>query len=223
MWVVRYIGDLSGPGYLPSAPRFCNVSLATPQFPVQALYFLVCMCAVGLGLQQGDVICNSGPSSDMALSFVIQCRLPLVAHFLPFFFFFPPPVPAAAGTGTPPIFTSPASSTFGVATPASCGALRSSIASGRAAISLPSRPKLLTNRPTSAPFVVSYCKHVPDTGSYVFKTKVAVTSSGFDCGGGDDVRDVSAGFAACFVAYFSRFLIFEAEGFRTVYLDVMRV
>jgi hypothetical protein len=54
--------------------------------------------------------------------------------------------------------------------------------------------------------------------------KVAVGSLGFcDCGGGDDVRAVSAGFAACLVAYFSRFFIFEAEGFRTVYLDVMRV
>lgn len=43
------------------------------------------------------------------------------------------------------------------------------------------------------------------------------------CGPGDDVRDVSAGFAACLAAYFSRFFIFEAEGFSTVYLDVMRV
>lgn len=37
------------------------------------------------------------------------------------------------------------------------------------------------------------------------------------------MRDVSAAFSACLAAYFSRFLIFEAEGFRTVYLDVMRV
>lgn len=97
------------------------------------------------------------------------------------------------------------------------------MASGSAAISRPSRPRLLTSRPTSAPFVVSYCRHVPDTGSYVFNTNVAVASWGFDCGGGDDVLDLSAGFAACFAAYFSRFFIFEAEGFRTVYLDVMRV
>ena len=97
------------------------------------------------------------------------------------------------------------------------------MASGSAAISLPNLPRLLTSRPTSAPFVVSYCRHVPDTGSYVFKTNVAVTSVGFDCGGGDDVRAASVGFAACFAAYFSRFFIFEAEGLRTVYLDVMRV
>lgn len=64
---------------------------------------------------------------------------------------------------------------------------------------------------------------MPETGSYVFKTNVAVASWGLDCGGGDDVRAVSAGFAACLAAYFWRFLIFEAEGFRTVYLDVMRV
>lgn len=134
---------------------------------------------------------------------LITCRCATVdPHFLPFFFFFPPPVPAVAGTGTPPILTSPCSSTFGAATPASCGALRSSMASGSAAISLPNLPRLLMSLPTSAPLVVSYCKHVPDTGSYVFRTKVAVTSVDFDCGGGgdDDVRDVSAVFDACLAA-----------------------
>jgi len=65
---------------------------------------------------------------------------------------------------------------------------------------------------------------VPDSGSYVLSVNVVVGSSGFcDCGGGDDVRDVSAGLSACFAEYFSRFLILDALGFRTAYLEVMRV
>lgn len=53
---------------------------------------------------------------------------------------------------------------------------------------------------------------------------MVVGSSEFcDCGGGDDDRVVSAGLSACFAAYFSRFLILEAVGFRTAYFEVMRV
>lgn len=53
---------------------------------------------------------------------------------------------------------------------------------------------------------------------------MVVGSSGFcDCGGGDDARVVSTVFSGCFAEYFWRFCILEAVGFRTVYLEVMRV
>jgi hypothetical protein len=42
-------------------------------------------------------------------------------------------------------------------------------------------------------------------------------------GGGEDARDVSVGREAFFSSYFWRFFIFEGVGFRTVYLEVMRV
>lgn len=66
---------------------------------------------------------------------------------------------------------------------------------------------------------------MPDSGSYVFSANVVVGSSGFcaDEGGGEEVRDGSASFAACLSRYFWRFFIFEGVGFRTVYLEVMRV
>jgi len=102
--------------------------------------------------------------------------------------------------------------------------LKSSIVSGSAAMCLPNLPRLPISRPTSAPLFVSYCRHVPDSGSYVLSVKKTVTSSGFcDCGGGEDARDVSAGRAALFSSYFWRFFILEDVGFRTEYLDVMRV
>jgi hypothetical protein len=111
-----------------------------------------------------------------------------------------------------------------VDTPSAAGALRSSNASGSAAISLPSLPRFPISRPTSAALFVSYCKQVPESGSYVLSVNVGVGSSEFCAsGGGDDVRVGSAGLADCFAAYFSRFLIFEALGFRTEYLDVIRV
>jgi hypothetical protein len=54
--------------------------------------------------------------------------------------------------------------------------------------------------------------------------KKTVTSSGFcDCGGGEDASVVSADFDALFSSYFWRFLILEAVGLRTEYLDVIRV
>jgi hypothetical protein len=45
------------------------------------------------------------------------------------------------------------------------------------------------------------------------------------CGCGDDERAVSAsvGFSGCFAAYLVRFWTLDAEGLRTVYLEVMRV
>lgn len=53
---------------------------------------------------------------------------------------------------------------------------------------------------------------------------MVVGSSAFcDCGVGDDACAVSADLVDCFAAYFWRFWIFEAEGLRTVYLEVMRV
>lgn len=158
-----------------------------------------------------------------------QTMLPL-AHFLPFFFFFPPPevpvfAPAFGSVGSPPILTSPLSSSLGVDRPSPpVGALRSSTVSGSAAMCLPSRPRFPISLPTSAPLFVSYCRHVPDSGSYVLSVKVTVTSSGScDGGGGDDARVLSAGLEACFAAYFWRFFIFEDVGFRTVYLEIMRV
>lgn len=153
-------------------------------------------------------------------------RIGTVPHFFPFFFFFPPPVPVFESVGIPPILMSPSPSIFGVEAPSAtpAGALRSSTMSGSAAICLPNLPKLPINLPTSAALFVSYCKHVPDSGSYVLSVKVVVGSSGFcDCGGGDDDRVVSFGLSTCFAAYFSRFLIFEALGFRTLYFEVIRV
>jgi hypothetical protein len=51
-----------------------------------------------------------------------------------------------------------------------------------------------------------------------------MTSSGFcDCDGGEDAFVVPAGFEALFSSYFWRFLILEAVGLRTEYLDVIRV
>lgn len=151
-----------------------------------------------------------------------QCGL---YHFLPFFFFLPPvPAPALGSGAVPPILTSPLSSTCGVdvfSPPA--GMLRSSVVSGSAAMCLPSLPRFPINRPTSAPLFVWYCRHVPDSGSYVFSVKVAVTSSGSWAGGGDEARVVSTGRAAFFSSYFWRFLILEAVGLRTEYLDVIRV
>jgi len=152
--------------------------------------------------------------------------LVMIPHFLPFFFFFPPVAAGAPGAGVPPILTSPLSSTFGVdmPSPLPAGALRSSNASGSAAISLPSLPRFPISLPTSAALLVSYCRHVPDSGSYVLSVNVVVGSSGFcDCGGGDEVRVVSLGLSDCFAKYFWRFLIFEAEGLLTAYLEVMRV
>lgn len=154
-----------------------------------------------------------------------------IVHFFPFFFFFPPapapapaPTPALGSAAVPPILTSPLSSTCGVDVPSPpAGILRSSVVSGSAAICLPSLPKLPINLPTSAPLLVSYCRHVPDTGSYVFSVKVAVACSGSCGGGGDDVRAVFAGLEAFFSSYFWRFLILEAVGFETEYLEVMRV
>jgi hypothetical protein len=150
----------------------------------------------------------------------------LVSHFLPFFFFLAPPAPAFGSAGTPPIFTSPLSSNLGVDTPSPlpAGALKSSMASGSAAIVLPNRPRFPIKRPTSAALLVSYCKHVPDAESYVLRVKAGVGSSGFwGCGGGDDARAASADFSGCLAAYFWRFWILEAEGLRTVYFEVMRV
>ena len=116
------------------------------------------------------------------------------------------------------------SSTFGVEIPApSAGALRSSATSGSAAICLPNRPKVPISLPTSAAFEVLYWRHVPDSGSYVLRVNDVVGSSGDCVGGGDDVRDESAGLEACFSRYFWRFFIFEGVGFSTVYLEVMRV
>lgn len=69
---------------------------------------------------------------------------------------------------------------------------------------------------------------MPDSGSYVLSVKVVVGSVGSVaedgcccccCSG----CDCLAGRAAFFSRYFWRFLIFEAVGFRTVYLEVMRV
>ena len=157
-------------------------------------------------------------------------RLPVVAHFFPFFFFFPPPAPPAlaplfCSVGIPPMFTSPPSSSLGVDTPSpAAGALRSSTASGNDAMCLPSLPRFPINLPTSAPLVVSYCRHVPEFGSYVLSVNVTVTSSGLCvCGEGDDARAGWVGFEACFSAYFCRFFIFEAVGFKTEYFDVIRV
>jgi hypothetical protein len=102
--------------------------------------------------------------------------------------------------------------------------LRSSVVSGSAAMCLPNLPKFPINLPTSAPLFVSYCRHVPDSGSYVFSVKKTVTSSGFcACGGGDDARVGSADLEALFSSYFWRFFILEAVGLRTEYLDVIRV
>jgi hypothetical protein len=56
--------------------------------------------------------------------------------------------------------------------------------------------------------------------------KVVVASPGAcACGCGDDERAVSAsaGFSGCFAAYLVRFWTLDAEGLRTVYLEVMRV
>lgn len=179
------------------------------------------MGVVRRALDKACVMCS------LMLIRVIAFVLRVPPHFLPFFFFFPPAPPGTPEAGIPPIFTSPSAlvSGTGVDVPSPlAGALRSSGASGSAAISRPSRPRLPISRPTSAALFVSYCKHVPDSGSYVLSVKVVVASSGFcDCGGGDDVREVSAGLSACFAVYFSRFLIFDAVGFRTAYLEVMRV
>jgi len=125
-----------------------------------------------------------------------------IVHFLPFFFFFPPELaPIFDSAVAPPIFTSPLSSIAAVATFSAAGTLKSSAVSGRAAICLPNLPKLPIRRPTSAPLLVLYCRHVPDSGSYVFNMNVTVTSSGFcNCGGGDDVRVELVGLDACFSA-----------------------
>jgi hypothetical protein len=102
--------------------------------------------------------------------------------------------------------------------------LKSSVVSGSAAMCLPNLPRLPINLPTSAPLFVSYCRHVPDSGSYVLSVNVTVVSSGFcDCGGGDEARVVSVGLDAFFSSYFWRFFILDSVGFRTVYLDVIRV
>jgi hypothetical protein len=171
--------------------------------------------------------CTSSHDFVLPLNLHLEVFLPtILVHFFPFFFFFPaplpPPVPGFCSAGTPPIFTS--SSTFGVDTPVASAVLRSSATSGSAAICLPSRPKLPISLPTSAALAVSYCKHVPDAGSYVLRVNVAVGSSGF-CGGGggDEERDGSAGLALFLSRYFCRFLILDAVGFRTVYLEVKRV
>jgi hypothetical protein len=72
--------------------------------------------------------------------------------------------------------------------------------------------------------LVSYCRHVPDAGSNVLSVKVVVASAGVcGCGCGDDERTVSAGFSGCLAAYFVRFWTLDADGLRTVYLEVMRV
>jgi hypothetical protein len=150
----------------------------------------------------------------------------VLPHFLPFFFFLPPAPAPALASGTPPIFTSPLSSGLGVTARSGppAGALRSSGASGSAAIDLPSLPRFPINRPTSAALLVSYCRHVPDAGSNVLSVKVVVASPGAcACGCGDDGRSVSAGFSGCFAAYFVRFWTLDADGLRTVYLEVMRV
>lgn len=157
---------------------------------------------------------------------VLNAPQSLTLHFLPFFFFFPPvPAPAFASGAVPPILTSPLSSTCGVAAPSPpAGMLKSSVVSGSAAICLPSLPRFPISLPTSAPLLVSYCRHVPDSGSYVFSVKVAVTSStSCDCGCGDESRALSAGRDAFFSSYFCRFLILVAVGLWTEYLEVMRV
>lgn len=147
-------------------------------------------------------------------------------YFLPFFFFFPTVFALAFGSaGTPPIFTSPLSSSAGVETRSPpIGALRSSGISGNAAICLPSLPRLPTSLPTSAPLFVSYCRHVPDSGSNVLSVNVIVTSSGLcKCGGGDEERVASVDLEACLSAYACRFFIFEDVGLSIVYFDVIRV
>ncbi len=135
---------------------------------------------------------------------LITSDIPYTVHFFPFFFLLFPPCAGAGAAGIREAV--PLSSFTSVSVPSILTS--SSASSGKPAISLPSRDKLKTKRPTSAALSVLYLSVVPETGSYVFKVRFAFPAVG-----------IVAIVAGSDVVVVFDFLV---EGAESVYLVVMR-
>ena len=105
-----------------------------------------------------------------------------------------------------------------------------SVTAGKAAMCLPNRPRLATNRPTSAALSVLYFRVTPDSGSYVFSSRYAfgafdtVLSPSAAPAPSPAVLDSVVPLRSRAAALRARFFAVRAlSGFGTVYLVVILV